>query len=207
MRRTITGVLCFMLSAAAQQVGQNAPAGSSGSTTFTTGTQLVVETVVVTDNKGAAVEGLKAKDFSVTEDGVPQPIRVFEHQKLPAEPGGQRAQPAPGDVRIYEKLGRSRIAPEAPGGTRYKDRRLLALYFDMTAMPQGDQLRALEAARKFIQSPMTGATLIAILRYAGGSVGMSANGQERTFILELRNSFSVPYSGLSRTSGERTARR
>ena len=35
------------------------------------------------------------------------------------------------------------IAPESPGNTHYKDRRLLALYFDLTAMPQADQLRAL----------------------------------------------------------------
>jgi VWFA-related protein len=40
----------------------------------------------------------------------------------------------------------------------------------MTAMPPGDQLRALAAAQKFIRTQMTPADLLAILRYAGGAV-------------------------------------
>ena len=56
------------------------------------------------------------------------------------------------------------------GRRRYSDRRLLALYFDMTAMPPRDQLRALEAAQKFIRTQMTAADLVAIMRYEGGSV-------------------------------------
>ncbi|MGB2662835.1 MAG: VWA domain-containing protein, partial [Candidatus Acidiferrum sp.] len=56
------------------------------------------------------------------------------------------------------------------GDVRYKDRRLLALYFDMTAMPPADQARALGAAKKFVQTQMTSADLISIMRYEGGSV-------------------------------------
>ncbi len=62
------------------------------------------------------------------------------------------------------------IAPEAPGDIRYRDRRLLALYFDMTAMPVPDQLRALAAAQKFIEKQMAKADLMAILKYDGGAV-------------------------------------
>jgi VWFA-related protein len=46
----------------------------------------------------------------------------------------------------------------------------LALYFDMTAMPPADQLRALGAARKFIRTQMTSVDLISIMRYSGGAV-------------------------------------
>ena len=60
--------------------------------------------------------------------------------------------------------------PETPGKFRYQDRRLLALYFDMTAMQPADQLRALEAAQKFIRNQMTEADRVSILRYAGGGV-------------------------------------
>jgi VWFA-related protein len=131
--------------------------------TFTTGTQLVVETVVVNDKKGNPVDGLTAKDFSVTENGVAQEIRVFEHQSLPT--GTPAPSSGPERIHIFDKLGRTRI-----GNVRYQDRRLLALYFDMTAMPPTDQLRALAAAQKFIRTQMTGADVMAILRYAGGSV-------------------------------------
>jgi VWFA-related protein len=47
---------------------------------------------------------------------------------------------------------------------------LLALYFDMTAMPPTDQMRALAAAEKFVRTQMTAADLVAIMRYQGGSV-------------------------------------
>lgn len=167
MRRALAVLLAWGCAAAAQQVGGNKEPGAAETVTFTAGTQLVVETVMVTDRNGGPVEGLTAKDFTVTEDGVPQEIRVFEYQRLAEE----EAQPAaPAQARIYDKLARAHIAAGAPGGTRYKDRRLLALYFDMTAMQPPDQMRALGAAQQFVQTQMTSADLMAILRYAGGSV-------------------------------------
>ena len=136
MRQAIGAFLFWTLAAAAQQVGQNTQPGGPGAATFTAGTQLVVETVAVTDKKGAPVEGLTAKDFTVTEDGVPQAIRVFEYQEL-RERTGSGANAQSEQIHIYDKLGRTQISSEAPGDNRYKDRRLLALYFDMTAMPPG----------------------------------------------------------------------
>ena len=166
MRPAISALLLSTV-AAAQQVGQNTPPESTPTATFVAGTQLVVETVVVTDKRGNPVRGLTPRDFTVTEDGVPQTLRVFEQQTL-AEPF---AAPSPPErTRIYEKLGRTQLSPEVPGDSRYKDRRLLALYFDMTAMPQADQLRALDAAQRFIRTGMASADLMAILRYAGGAV-------------------------------------
>ena len=170
MLRAIVILLFAALAIQAQQIGQNAPPGSSGTATFTTSTQLVVESVVVTDKQGSPVEGLSAKDFSVTENGVPQEIRFFEHQNLPLTPGAQPKTSEPEHIHIYDKLGLMKISRDEPGGTRYKDQRLLALYFDMTAMPPGDQARALAAAEKFIRTQMTPADLMAILRYAGGAV-------------------------------------
>ncbi|PYU77478.1 MAG: VWA domain-containing protein, partial [Acidobacteria bacterium] len=127
--------------------------------------------VVVKDKKGNPIEGLTAKDFIVAENGVPQAIRFCEHQELA---GAQSAAPVapskPEDIKIYRDLARTRISPETPGNIRYKDRRLLALYFDMTAMPPPDQLRALAAAQKFIRTEMTSADLVSILRYSGGAV-------------------------------------
>ncbi|MGC9945953.1 MAG: VWA domain-containing protein [Bryobacteraceae bacterium] len=165
--------LCWLAAAVAlhaQQIGQNAPPESKGTATFTTSTQLVVESVVVTDKKGNSVAGLTAKDFTVTEDGVPQAIRFFDHQNLPQIPGAAPTQSQPEHIHIYDKLGLTRISSEMPGNTRYKDRRLLALYFDMTAMPPWDQLRSLAAAEKFIRTQMAPADLLAILRYSGGAV-------------------------------------
>ena len=54
----------------------------TGPVKFETTLQLVVEMVSVTDKNGKTVEGLTAKDFTVTEDGKPQEIRFCEYQKL-----------------------------------------------------------------------------------------------------------------------------
>jgi VWFA-related protein len=161
----------YVTLARAQHVGENRPDQNAGAATFSTSTQLVIETVVVTDKQGHPVEGLTSKDFTVTEDGAPQAIRFFEYQHLPETTAAPReARSRPEQIHIYDKLGRTRISPESPGSTRYKDSRLLALYFDMTAMPPSDQLRALYAAQKFIRMQASPADLIAILRYEGGSV-------------------------------------
>ena len=160
-------LLLLTLTAFAQQTGQNAAPGGEKAT-FTTSTQLVVETVTVKDKSGNPVEGLTAKDFTITEDGAPQEIRFFEYQKLPA--ASDAPLPPPTNVRPFDKLALTQIAPETPGNTRYRDRRLMALYFDMTAMPVGDQLRALGAAQKFIKTQMVATDLMAIMRYSGAAV-------------------------------------
>jgi VWFA-related protein len=144
--------------------------------------QLVVEIVSVKDKSGKIIEGLTAKDFAVTEDGKPQDISFCEFQKLSDEPLPMQPDPVPAllaatapkpaappktDVAPVSPL---QIAPEKPGDIRYRDRRLIALYFDMSAMPVPDQLRALAAAQRYIRTHMTGPDLMAIMVYNEGNV-------------------------------------
>ncbi len=164
-------VLTTFAAANAQQIGQNKNADGGQTYTLSVKSQLVVETVVVKDKSGKPVQGLTAKDFTLTEDGVPQTIRFAEHQDL------MKSQevlplPAPGteDIKIYKRLTRTQIAGESGGALAHNDRRLMALYFDMSAMPPADQLRALGAAEKFIRTQMTTVDLVSIMRYSGGAV-------------------------------------
>lgn len=173
MRRVLATILLCVLATPinAQQIGQNAPPAKQDGFKITVSTQLVVETVRVKDKQGKPVEGLTAKDFTVTEDGVPQEIRFCEQQQLPET--ASEAPPAQSEIdniKTYRELPRTQISAETPGKPRYQDRRLLALYFDMTAMQPAEQLRALFAAEKFIKTQMTTADLVAIMRYAGGAV-------------------------------------
>ncbi len=170
MRRVLALLMSAAMALPAQQIGENTQAGSNGTATFSATAQLVVETVVVTDKSGKSIEGLTAKDFTVTENGVPQTIRFFDHQTFSEQVSAPLTRSEHENIHIYDRLGRTQISRGTPGNTRYKDRRLLALYFDMTAMPPWDQVRALSAAEKFIRTQITAADLVAILRYAGGAV-------------------------------------
>jgi VWFA-related protein len=156
----------------AQQIGTNAPQpGQEATYTLSVKSQLVTESVIVKDKQGKFITGLTAKDFAVTEDGTPQTIRIFEHETLPVDVAPLPPQtPSDENVTVYNRLARTAIAAEDNSARKYKDRRLLAMYFDMTTMRPADQQRALEAAQKFIRTQMTEADLVSILRYEGGAV-------------------------------------
>ena len=97
MQKTISGIAVFALAAAlaqqqpkpqqqAQQTGaQNTAAQSTntGDVKFSASAHLVIEDVTVKDKNGKTIEGLKAEDFTVTEDGKPQTISFCTYQNLP----------------------------------------------------------------------------------------------------------------------------
>lgn len=181
---TIRILMLFCALSLSAQTGRNKTADSQ-TPTFQATTQLVVETVVVKDKSGKPITGLTAKDFVLTEDNVAQSIRFFEYQRLdeaapaPVLPDSFRVTPLP-------RLTQSQIAPEPQGSVKYRNRRLLAMYFDFTAMPLPDQLRALNAAKRFIRTQMTAADLIALLAYRSGSVEVFQDfTADRSRLLEL----------------------
>ncbi len=175
--RRIACTLLLAILALAQQQNTPAPPGAAKPVTFTATSQLVEETVTVKDKNGKVIEGLTAKDFVVTEDGVPQTIKICSYQKLTDEPlpplpptpaappaaAGDAKPPVPGVTA-------TQIAPEPPGEIHYQNRRLMVMYFDMSAMPQADQMRAQAAAYKFITTQMTPPDLMAVMDYNGASV-------------------------------------
>ncbi|HMC60506.1 MAG TPA: VWA domain-containing protein, partial [Candidatus Solibacter sp.] len=164
----VAATLLFLLAAGAQQPKQT-PAPASGPVKFSVTQQLVIETVTVTDKNGKPIEGLTAKDFTVTEDNVPQTISFCEYQKLVEAPPAAPVTPAPAvsaDRAPVPPVTMTQIATERPGDIRYKDRRLIVLYFDMSAMPVPDQLRAQAAAIKFIRTQMSPADLMALMSFS-----------------------------------------
>lgn len=154
-----------------------APAAANGKDNpvqFKTTAQLVVLTVTVKDKNGNAIEGLTAKDFAITEDNAPQTVALCEFQKFDDLDAGElerRPEPtaAPADDKPkVDAVTGTQIASEAPGDIRYRNRRMIALYFDMTGMPPADQFRAQDAASKFIRKRMQPADLMAIVKFTDG---------------------------------------
>ncbi len=182
MQKTFSGIAVFALAAAlaqqqpkpqqAQQTGAQAASqqATGGDVTFSTSAHLVIEDVTVKDKSGKTIEGLKAEDFVVTEDGKPQKISFCTFQNLPDTPADAPTTQLLRRETEVAAVTATQIQPEAPGDLRYKDRRLLTIYLDMSAMPQADQLRALDAAQKFVKSQMAAPDLMAIMEYTGGAV-------------------------------------
>src|ERR1700689_3478706 len=120
MRPILAVVFCSCLAVLAQQVGQNSPASAKDTPTFSASTQWVGEIVTANDKSGKPVEGLTAKDFTVTEDGKPQTIAFFEYQKLPDAP--VPAAPARAEqITVFDRLAKTQIIAEPPGSIRYRD--------------------------------------------------------------------------------------
>ncbi len=171
---------CVMIAAARPPRQNGSPAQTSASQapaatapgTIRVGTQLVVEEVTVKDKSGKPITGLTANDFTLTEDGVPQTINFAQFQRLEAAANPPETPPpsAAAAVPTAPPATRTPIAPEQPGDTRYRDHRLLALYFDLTTMQPTDQLRAFDAALAFIDKQMDSSEMLAVMTFEGGAV-------------------------------------
>src|SRR5215831_5487742 len=162
MRRFLTFALAALTAAGQQTAPQ--PAGSRA--TFSSTTSLVVVDVTVRDKSGKLIEGLSQKDFTLLEDGKPQDIKVFEFERLSLDPAPAEKPPSLEDTNELPEPPTKMITSEEPGKIQYHDKRLLVMFFDLGSMAIPEQLRAQEAANKFIDSQMTKADMVAVLMYS-----------------------------------------
>ena len=136
--------------------------------TFKSETKLVIVDLSVRDKSGRPITNLKKEDIEVLEDGVRQDIRVFELQKLDGEPLTPMSFASTTPRTIEEKAAAPAKAPVTPSVNqpiRFQDRRLLCLLFDFTSMQPPEQLRAQEAAIKFLETQMTSSDLVEIMTF------------------------------------------
>jgi len=193
MRRGIKALFVTALGVAVVTTtrAQQPPASQAPAPVFRSGTRLIVENVTVKDKSGTPIEGLAAKDFSITEDGEPQPITFVEFQRLAAPvPVAAEAQAKARPVEVPQAsapaatpaAGASAAAYVAPrisstpdGSIRYREKRLIVLYFDATAMPENDQMRAYAAGQKYIDTQMDPSVLMAIMSFDGGAVRVKSD--------------------------------
>ena len=151
-----------------QQPSQNAQP------VFRTSTRLILTTVTVTDRTGRAIEGLTASDFIVTEDDAPQDIAFIQYQRLedttPLPPMlSVQAAPAASASSVPSLVQPGITAPPA-GDERFRNRRLIILFFDLSEPPGPDQERMFTGALTYLDQQMTATDLVAIMTYRGGAV-------------------------------------
>ena len=124
-----------------------------------TSSDLVRIDVEVTDRSGAPIKGLRADQFSVTDNGKPQPITTFLYSDIEAV---ERAAPET-QTPVTIPIDPATPLPEDAVSNAVRDRRLLVLFFDLTSMETDDLIRAHDAAQKFIDKQMTAADLVSIV--------------------------------------------
>jgi VWFA-related protein len=155
-------VLLLFASAAsvvAQQAGDSQPASSG--VTLKVNARITLVDVTVTDSKGKPVHGLTQADFTVKEDGKPQPLKSFQEYGAaipPAQPAPaplppnvySNAQPPPPtsgavDILMFDNLstGLARGLKEAPDQVMYEKAQALRY---LNSMPAGTQVAIVELA-------------------------------------------------------------
>jgi VWFA-related protein len=123
-------------------------------------TELVLVNVVARDKKGNLVRDLKKEDFTLYEDGRKQDISSFDFEDMDRAPMSADASvsgAAPGTLLRSGK---------APPTLEARGRRLLVLFFDFSAMQPEEIDRSIEAAKKFINTKMQPADLVALVSMA-----------------------------------------
>jgi VWFA-related protein len=112
-----------------------------------------------------AVEGLKAEDFTVLEDGKPQKVSVFEYQRISAKPEPLTELTLDDQFSLPEAP-KTTITSATPGQIQYHDKRLMVFFFDFSSMQVPDQLRAQDGALDYLKNRITKDDVVAVLFYA-----------------------------------------
>src|SRR6202789_3783518 len=139
----------------------------TGEKTFTLSLQanIVLTNVVVRDKKtGAVVKGLKASDFTISEDKKPQKIISFDYQNVDQAALLAGKTTVAGKASVADLLERNFAASPK----ELKDHRLIVIFFDLSSMQDEDIDRAVEAAVKYVKTQMQPADLVALVSMSTG---------------------------------------
>jgi VWFA-related protein len=125
--------------------------------------ELVLVNVVVRDKQGKPVTDLTRDDFTVLEDGKPQRVSSFDFENLDmqlivvASGPAQESKSAPAAAPVKPIL-TAKDADQA-----LSNKRVIVLFFDLGSMAPDETERSVQAAKKYVQTKMTSADLIAIV--------------------------------------------
>jgi VWFA-related protein len=201
MRRALAFLLTTVL--AAQQPAATRAQAPQEEAVFRTSTNLVIVTVFVRDKQGKPLAGLKKEDFTLLENGKPQAISVFDYQKL--DVGAAPPSDARAGVTINENAPGAAAAarPRVPEGReRFRDKRLLVLFFDWTSMGPADQVRAKESAEKFVKEKITAADLVQIVSFGSRLKVEQEFTDDRDVLLDVIQRFQTGTMSELATAGE-----
>jgi len=162
--------------------------------TFSTTTNIVVVNVTVLDRDGKPVENLTKNDFQLFEDGKQQQLQSVDFQRLtnrtlPPVTANAEAAP-PTEPKGYNPEA-ERAAQHSNLATKYQDRRLVVILFDFSSMQPAEQIRAKQAAVKFITTQMTASDTVAIQVFGTELRTVQDFTSDRDLLLAAINKFHI----------------
>lgn len=175
--------------------------------TFSTTTNVVIVNVTVLDRNGKPIENLTKDDFELFEDGKPQKLQAvdFQHLKDAALPpvDSPEAQPPP-PPKGYNP-DREKAAIQTSMLSKYQDRRLMVLLFDFSSMQPAEQIRAKNAAIKFLNSQMTASDTVSIMVYGNSLQTVLDFTSDRDLLINTINKFRIGDSSENATFADEGA--
>jgi len=125
--------------------------------------ELVLVNVVAHDKNGNLVRDLKKGDFTLFEDGKKQEISTFDFENVDELATAGAAEATVSGVAGGTVL---RSGKQAAPSLDARDRRMILLFFDFSAMEPEQIDRSVEAAKKFVNTKMQPADLMALVSLA-----------------------------------------
>lgn len=119
--------------------------------------------VEVTDKSGKPIKGLKADQFTITDDGKSQKISIFYYSDIERVETASDVNQTPVVIPVDVPVGAA--APAEAVSEQTRDRRLMVMFFDLTSMQTDDIQRAHDGAEKFVKQQMSPADLVAIVTF------------------------------------------
>ena len=153
-------LVCFSLPTCA--TAQDQQPAQQQEYTFRVQSDLILVNVTVRDKNGNFITGLKPTDFTILEDNKPQKVVSFDLENVDAVATQDVAQAKPiaGDAA-------QPAATPAPAGAdaanQFKDRRLIVLFFDLSAMEPDEIDRAITSAEHYVDTQMAPADMVSIV--------------------------------------------
>jgi len=154
--------LVLVWSAMGNVLAQQPPMPVQSGARVRVSTEVVLVNVVARDKHGDLIKDLKSEDFTVYEDGKKQDLVSFdfEHVDELAMAGGAGS-------TVSGTAGPGKLLSSGQQKSlEGRDRRLMLLFFDFSAMQPDDIDRAVDAGKKYVNAKMQPADLVALMSLA-----------------------------------------
>ncbi len=173
-RRKIAAVACaslllqFGIPSSAQQAQPQPPTDAQAQTkppasSIRVTSELVLANVVVRDKKGNLIRDLKKEDFTLYEDGKKQQISTFDFENVDQlETAGGAEKTVTGEMPGMAGPASVLKKSDAPV-MNARDRRVIVLFFDFSAMEPDQIDRCVDSAKKYINGQMRPADIVALV--------------------------------------------